>query len=74
MKLFDLHCDTAFEIFKEKTSLFENSHDIVPNFRRKLMHKLIVLTKLMPNDKIFLAPYREHKGVQRKNFAFRKFS
>lgn len=28
MKLFDLHCDTAFEIFKEKTSLFENSHDI----------------------------------------------
>ncbi|MGN1096173.1 MAG: dipeptidase [Eubacteriales bacterium] len=28
MKLFDLHCDTAFEIFKKKSFLFENEHDI----------------------------------------------
>lgn len=28
MNLFDLHCDTAFEIFKAKTSLYENKHDI----------------------------------------------
>ncbi len=28
MKLFDLHCDTAFEIYKKKTSLKENTHDI----------------------------------------------
>lgn len=28
MNLFDLHCDTAFEIFKDKISLYENDCDI----------------------------------------------
>ena len=28
MNLFDMNCDTAFEIFKAKTSLYENDHDI----------------------------------------------